>query len=455
MAEGGSLVDGITFLIILTALDAIMFGFGAAAQSISEMEVSLKAQEGDRKSLRLLRFIENPSYLIAAVHTISMLTGITAGMFTVTGIRGFLAGLMIRGIPAINTNVSDAVSLVLAVFSVMFIMLAFGVLIPKRIGIKRCNQLAYFLVSPVNFIIVLFSPFIWLVVKFGENVVSVFGISPFDEAEDVTEEEIIYMVNEGHEQGVLQASEAQMINNIIEFADKEAKDIMTHRKNMIALDGEMTLDDALAFILNQRNSRFPVYDGNLDNIIGVLHLKNAMKSYSHPEMRGMSIMEIEGLVREADFIPETRNINLLFKNMQSQNMHMVIVVDEYGQTAGLVAMEDILEEIVGNIMDEYDIDDSNIIEQSDETFMMEGSTPLEEVELALGLQFEDEDYETLNGFLISKIDRIPEEDEVFEIEHEGYRFHIMSVENKMIRSVHVSRIAEEKNQPADTTEDEE
>ncbi len=267
------------------------------------------------------------------------------------------------------------------------------------------------------------------------------------QAEHVTEEGIMTMVNEGHEQGVLESSEAEMITNIFELNDTEAGDIMTHRKNITALDGTMLLKDAARFILKEgNNSRYPVYGEDLDDIIGTLHMRDLLVRAEDENEAAMEIAKVPGLLREACFIPETRNINSLFKEMQSKKIHMEIVVDEYGQTAGLLTMEDILEEIVGNIMDEYDIDETFIVQKEDGTFLMQGMTPLDDVEDALSIEFDEEDmdnYGTLNGWLISKLDRIPEEEEQPEILYQDYRFAILTVANKIIEAVCVTRIPDE------------
>ncbi len=257
----------------------------------------------------------------------------------------------------------------------------------------------------------------------------------------LTEEGIMSMVNEGNEQGVVLDSEAEMIHNIFAYSDKEAKDIMTHRKNIIALDGMMTLLEAINFITESANSRFPVYIENIDNIIGVLHIKEILKVCAHQEYYDRPIKEIRDLIRKADFIPETRNIHVLFQEMQSQKNHMVIVVDEYGQTAGIVALEDILEEIVGNIFDEHDEYEEMILKQPDGSFLMNGLADFEDVEKALFISSENkDDYETLNGFLISKIDRIPDENDRIEIKAHGYCFKILAVENKIIQKVSVTKM---------------
>lgn len=253
------------------------------------------------------------------------------------------------------------------------------------------------------------------------------------------EEEIISMVNEGHEQGVLETSEATMINNIIDFVDKEASEIMTNRSNIIAIDKDTYLIDALNFMLENNNSRYPVYDENLDHIIGILFLKDAMRFHAKDENLNKPINEIKGLVRKAMFIPETMNINDLFKTMQSKKTQLAIVIDEYGQTAGLIAMEDILEEIVGNIMDEYDVEEKHIRKKGRDCYIIDGFAALSDIERALGVKFEVEDFETLNGFMISRLDRLPSKNEKFSTVVGDYEFSISEVENRMITKVSVRK----------------
>lgn len=261
--------------------------------------------------------------------------------------------------------------------------------------------------------------------------------------DDVTEEEIISMVREGHEQGTILASEAEMIHNVFEFDDKEVKDIMTHRKNIVSLDGNMSFIDAIEFIIDTGKSRFPVYENDVDSIIGVLHIKDAFTFFQKNEVYRSSIKDIDGLIRPVDFIPETVNINDLFKKMQSKKSHLAMVVDEYGQISGLIAMEDILEELVGNIEDEHDEEENYIRKNDDETFIMDGMTEFSDVKEALSLPVDDDAYETLNGFIISLSDKIPEEGDKTVISAYGYRFSVMSVEDKVIKQVMIKKLAPE------------
>lgn len=267
--------------------------------------------------------------------------------------------------------------------------------------------------------------------------------------EDEFEDEIKSKVLEGQDLGVIQASEADMISNIFEFSDKEAGDIMTNRNQMVCVDGNLTLTEAVRFMLDENNSRFPVYVDNIDQIVGILHIRDAVSAM--PIFAGedeaveknaaeMPLRKMRDIIRKPMYVPETKNIDDLLREMQASKTQMVIVLDEYGQTAGLVTIEDILEEIVGNILDEYDEDEAYIEETAKkDEFLIDGKTPLEELEERFGMSFDDIDVETLNGFVISKLEHIPEEDEQFEFDEGDYHFKIVSVSNHMVQSVLVTK----------------
>lgn len=261
----------------------------------------------------------------------------------------------------------------------------------------------------------------------------------FRKKDDNVTDEIKNIVQEGHQQGELLDSEAEMITNIIEFGDKEAHDIMTHRKNIVAIDADTTIKDCFEFVLGENYSRFPVYEGDIDHIIGVMHLRDLLKIYADSYKRNHTIYELKDeMLFDPHFIPETRNINALFKSMQSEKVHMAVVVDEYGQTTGIVTMEDILEEIVGNIMDEYDVEEQYIVRDSDGSYIMDGYTQLDDIEDMLNISFADEDSDTLSGFIISRMEHLPEDNEQFEVWYSGYRFSVLEVDNKRVKKVRVT-----------------
>ena len=255
-----------------------------------------------------------------------------------------------------------------------------------------------------------------------------------------TEEEILSMVNEGQEQGVILDSEAKMISRIMEFGDKEAQDVMTNRNNIHAFDANITLKEAVEMIMNDHFSRFPVYEETIDHVIGFIYLKDAMRMQMHEKMNQMSIGSIRRLLRKPVFVPETKSIDSVFRMMQTSKTQMVVVIDEYGQTSGILTLEDILEEIVGNIQDEFDVDDKFVISAKQDGYIFSGTTPLEYIEELLQIDLEQEEYETLNGFVIGKLEHIPEEGDVgFAFGASGYDFSVLEVKNRMIQEVGIKR----------------
>lgn len=259
-----------------------------------------------------------------------------------------------------------------------------------------------------------------------------------DVDEDKVEEEIISMLEEGHEQGVILPEEAAMISNIFDFSDMDVKNVMTPRQKVTFIDWDIGLEEALELMLEQGFSRYPVCGEDADDILGILHLKDAMKAYLYRTGEA-----VKDLAREALFVPPTLKISKLLSQMQAEKLHMAIVVDEYGQTEGVVALEDLLEVIVGSIFDEYDTEETFILRAGKDMYLMKGLTRLTAVQDTLGISFPDEDIETLNGFLLMKLGRLPMEDEQIEIEFGGYRFQPIDIYEKMIRQVKVTKLPDE------------
>jgi len=431
-------VSIMAFLILL-AVEVIYYGFGSAIQNLNLSKVREDAEEnGNKKSRLILQLAENPEKYVNTVQVLITSIQLVIGGYFIRVFQNALDS-PIRNLLGKYETAADIVSLLLSGFVMLFIILTFGVLVPKKVGAKYAGSFAYIFIRPIVFVNKLLTPITGLTNAVSTVVIRILGIRPGEDEGDVTEEEILSMVNEGHEQGVLRASEAEMISNIFDFSDKEAKDIMTHRSNVIGIDGNMTLKEAVDFMLSEANSRYPVYIDNFDHIIGIIHLKDACRILENGKDGGKPVKNVRGLVREATFIPETRKIDVLFKNMQSVKTHVVIVIDEYGQTSGLITMEDILEEIVGNIFDEYDDEEAFIEQKGEDCYEIDGLTPLEELGEELGIDFSEENYETLNGLMISYLERIPEDDEEFDMDYDGYNFKVLAVENKTIKRVLVSK----------------
>ena len=439
--EGGPSSDCIIAFFIILIIDFLIHGFGMALEHVSKDEIEKKSLENkDRVSRGLLKILENENNHIEAMQLLAIAINMVLGVACVRQLSSFFAGLF-----SLSENGLTCVLIAVATgILVAVLIMSFGVLIPGRLAVRSPEKWAYACFYPASFFRVILYPFVMLSKLVSGGILYIFGIRGDDKLTDVTEEEIKSMVTEGQEQGVIQESEADMISNIFEFSDKEAQDIMTNRNAMVAIDANISLKEAVDFMMDTNNSRFPVYLDDIDHIIGIMHIRDAMKKLSDSTDSDLPIRKIKGLLRQPKFVPETRNIDSLFHSMQSSKTQMVIVIDEYGQTAGLVSMEDILEEIVGNIMDEYD-EDENYVKPTRNAgeFTVDGKTPLEVLEKRFKISFEKSEFETLNGYLISKLDRIPESDEDFDVTVDGYNFKILSVQNHMVTSVLLTKLPEE------------
>lgn len=410
--------------VALLLLDIFLHGFGSALTGLNGKEVERRAEEEqDKRSIRLLGIMKQPERFANTVQLVTTLVSMLAG-------AGCLLLFERKHVIAVGG------------MAMLYIILTFGVVLPEKLAVRKPEKWGYFGVNMMTVLMRVLTPVTGAVSVSVKGIISLFGLGNVGEAGDVTEDEIIHIVQEGFEQGVLEDNEAEMISNILAYGDKEAQDIMTHRSNVVLIDGGMTLENAIDFMLDGVNSRYPVYEENADNIIGILYLKDAIRIRRSGALGEDCIRNVPGLIREACFIPKTKNIDELFEEMQSKKLQMVIVVDEYGQMDGLVTMEDILEEIVGNIMDEYDEDTEYIEDRGNDEYVMEGKTPLEDLTERFGISFENEEAETLNGFMIYRLDHIPEPGEEFDVNYEGYNFKILSVENKMITSVLVTKLSE-------------
>ena len=430
--DDGQPVLRIIIFIILLLLDALISGFKVAASALSESELARQAEEGNKKSAGILAFVREPSYLLSTVEVIATGVALVAGAFVA---RPFFRELteLLQTAAGLTYLPAALLSHLIIGLLMIYLIIVLGILFPKRLAYKYAAGWAGRTLWAARLLTLLARPLVWLINHTVLGLVHLAGIDPKDIEENVTEEEIIMMVSEGHEQGVIEASEAEMISNILEFDDTVVGDIMTHRRNICSIDADMKLMDAAALMAQERYSRYPVYKDDEDNIIGILHLKDVMRRI----MKNDREAPIESVMRKPYFVPDTQSINKLFRIMQASKVHMAVVVDEYGQNCGLVAMEDILEEIVGNILDEYDTDEQ-YIQKIGDAYLMKGMTPLEDLESALGISI-DEDLETLNGLLISRLERIPRSNEGATVEIEGYSFRVIGIRDNTISLVKVTK----------------
>lgn len=423
---------GLIILALLILLNGIFYGFAAAVRNISQTEIQKMAAEGAKKAGLLKKLLDEPARYVNAIPLIVTASGIFIGVFLVPMLAKMSRGY-IDHFPAL---------LLISVLCVM-ILASFGILMFRRIGNYRSLRYAFRYIRLVNAVVTVLWPLTVLITSLARMTAVLFGVGLREQQEAVTEEEIISIVDEAHEQGVIEKNEAEMIQNIISFNETKVGDIMTHRTSVVAFDQERFLKDVIDEMLEEGNSRYPVYAEDLDDIQGLIHYKDALKFMTqNPWAKFKPLKELPGLIRKADFIPESGSISNLFRTMQLKQTHMAVVVDEYGQTQGVITMEDILEEIVGEILDEYDEDEDIAIQtQTDNSILIDGFAELEDVEEELGISFGKVEVTTLNGFLTDVLGHIPTEADLEkELVANGYRFKIISLGHRTIGKVRAEKI---------------
>lgn len=422
---------------ILIILNGIVSAAHATFETINESQIRkrLEENENNRKALQILDMLEEPSRYINLFEVFITGTSLIVGMLFTSSFYSRVLSLLITAnvFFTIHYFVANVFAILITVLFICFVIF-FGTVLPRRLAKIHAETSIYYLYGVLYRAELICRPVTWFLEILNRLAFWVLRIKENRDEDNVTEDEIISIVNEGYEQGVLEDSEAVMISNIIEFDEKEVMDIMTHRKKVVAIDATSTVEETMQFVMQQPFSRFPVYEETIDNIVGILHIKDLMKYYISGEDKSVQVQTICG---EPYLVPDTQPIDVLWNDMRTRKMHMAIAIDEYGQTAGVVAMEDILEEIVGAISDEYDIEEKMIIKQTEGRFLMKGMTPLDEVEEILDIDMDQEDFDTLNGFLISMLGHIPSDDEKAVFNYRGYNFHIVDVVDKMIRYVRV------------------
>ena len=350
--------------------------------------------------------------------------------------------LLFRSLQDINTKISNPELfwlIILIWLAVLVLEAAIVVLFPFMLGRAFHLSVLRTLYKFCNISTVIFAPLAVPANAFAALLTGIFGGGRKKDDVNVTEDEILAIVNEGQESGAIEESEAKMINNIFELSNTEACEIMVPRNNISAFDDSVKIKDALKDILNSSFSRYPVYHEDLDHIVGILHIKDAIRLIEQNPKLNPKLADIKDSLHAPEFVPETKNIDDLFREMQSSNIQMVIVTDEYGQTSGLIAMEDILEEIVGSIRDEYD-KESEMITSAGESYEIDGLTRLDDLTEKFGIDFGESDFETINGFITDRMGHIPEDGEDFETDIDGYHFKVLKTGEKMIRLLDVSKI---------------
>ena len=423
----------ILILIILILLNAFFAATEIAFISLNDAKIEKRAKEGDKKAKQINKMLKEPSKFLATIQIGITLAGFLSSAFASDAFADKLAPMLESIIP-IGISVWKGISIVIITIILSYFTLVFGELVPKRIAMKNHEKVADLTIGIVRFISIVTAPFVKLLTASTNFVSKIFGVNE-NEEETVTEEEIRMMVDVGEEKGTIEEEEKELINNVFEFNDIAVSEIMTHRTDMYAININDNIMEMLDELDEYKYSRIPVYEETIDDIKGILYIKDLFKYIS----MGKKNINIREVMREAYFVSQHKMINDLFKEMQRNNKQMAIVVDEYGGTAGIVTMEDIIEELVGNIFDEYD-DVENEYEKIDEnTYRISGSISIYDLKKILNVDIPEGDYDTLSGYLVELLDRIPNDDEKPVIETDQVTYKIEEYEDKRILWVKACR----------------
>ncbi|MBQ9846267.1 MAG: HlyC/CorC family transporter [Clostridia bacterium] len=439
MDDPGSIILKVVLLFALILVNAFFAMSEMAIVTLNDSKMEKMADEGHKKAKKVLRLTEDSSRFLSTIQVGVTLAGFLTSAVAATSFSSILTAWLTD-----IFNISDgsvkgliaSLSLILITILISYFSLVLGELLPKRIAMHNPESISFRVVGILLFFKAIMRPIVALLSASTNGMLRLFGINPKDTPQAVTEEEIRMLVDVGEEKGVIEESQKEMINNIFEFDDIVAADVMTHRTDVVAIDINDSFTTVLKTVMEEGYSRIPVYDDDLDDIKGVLYVKDLLKFVGQDlPKRGVA-----KLMRKAYFVPESKKCGELFAEMTEKRIQLAIVSDEYGGFAGIVTIEDLLESIVGNMQDEYDDEEEEFEKLNDTTYTIDGVTDIEEVEEELGIKLPQGEYDTVAGMIMSILGRIPEENETPTVEVAGCEFTVESINERRIERVKIVKL---------------
>ena len=393
-------------LVILILLNAFFAASEIAFITLNDAKIDMQAKEGNKKAKQIQKMIKTPSKFLATIQIGITLAGFLSSAFASDTFTEKLAPMLYKLMPFINLGIWKSISIIIITIILSFFTLVFGELVPKRLAMKNYEKIAFGSIGVIRTISIITAPFVKFLTIVTNAVSKLFGVGESDE-ETVTEEEIKMMVTQGEESGNIKEEEKELINNVFEFNDITVSEIMRHRKDIFAVDINISNEELISELSKEeyRHSRIPVYDETIDEIKGILYIKDVLKNINKKTFK------VKNIIKEPYFVSQNRLINEVFRELQKNKIQIAIILDEYGGTAGLVTMEDILEELVGDIYDEYDEEEKEFEKIDDNTYILSGNMTIYDVNKLLNAKIPEGDYDTISGFLQDQLGRIPEDEE--------------------------------------------
>ena len=444
------MLSQLVILVILIFINAFFAASEIAFISLNDAKIEKQAKEGNKKAKQIEGMLKSPSKFLATIQIGITLAGFLSSAFASDAFAEMLAPALYNLMPFFSLTVWNNISIIVITIILSFFTLVFGELVPKRLAMKYYEKISFGTIGIIRAIFILTSPFVKFLTFVTNGISKLFGVAESEE-EQVTEEEIKMMVDQGEESGNIKEEERELINNVFEFNDITVSEIMRHRKDIFAVDINISNEELMEELSKEefRYSRIPVYDETIDEIKGILYVKDVLKNINKKNFK------VKNLVKEAYFVSQNRLINEVFKELQRNKTQIAIIVDEYGGTAGLITMEDILEELVGDIFDEYDKVEKEYEKIDDNTYLLSGSLPIYDVNKLLNAEIPEGDYDTLSGYLQEEMGRIPKDEENPIIETDKVTYKIEEYEDKRIIKVKACKnnIVEETEQTDEENEE--
>lgn len=431
------MIGQLIVLVVLIGVNAFFAATEIAFISINDAKISKQANEGDKKSKQIKKMLQDPSKFLATIQIGITLAGFLSSAFASDAFASKLAPVLDELFP-LGIGFWSTISIIIVTLILSYFSLVFGELVPKRLAMKYSSKIARVAVGFISVLSIIARPFVKFLTLSTNTISKIFGVSESEE-EIVTEEDIRDMVDAGEEDGTIEEQEKEMINNVFEFNDKVVSEVMKHRTEVFALEINSDIEHMFNKLDEYKYSRVPIYEENIDNIKGVLYVKDLFK-YILTNKK----IKVKDILRKAYFVSKNKPINQVFKELQANKVQLAIVVDEYGGTAGIITMEDIIEELVGNILDEYDDDEFEYEILDDNTFRINGNMTIYDFEKIVKVKIPEGEYDTISGYLIEQLGRIPKDKEKPVIETENATYKIEKYKDQRIYSIKVCKNNPEK-----------
>ena len=426
----GSIIPQLILVFILTAINAFFSAAEMAIVSVNKNKIKILAEDGDKRAKLLEKIIEDQSSFLATIQVGITLAGFLSSAVAATGI----SGMVFEKLKNFNIPYKNQISIIVVTILLSYITLIFGELIPKKIALQRKEKIALSSVNIIYMTSIIAKPFIKILSISSSIILKLIRFNENKNEENVSKEEIQALILEGEAEGAIDEDEKDMINGIFEFNDRLSKEIMTSRKDTYLIDICDDVNEYLDDLINFQYSRVPVYENDIDNVIGILYIKDF---FVEARKVGFENVNIRKILHKPYFVPETKKINELFKELQSNRNHMAILIDEYGGFSGIVTMEDLIEEVMGDIDDEYDLDGPDIKQIDLNKYLVKGTINIYEFNEEFNSNIEEGDYDTLNGYIITQIGEIPKEDIDIQLTIENLILKVTKVMDRRIEEVEV------------------